>query len=119
MFSDVHEEIKGVHKASPGCGINIIAGRSTFSETSKHECNKDVPFDEYSMNIKDTSRNRDKKMIPDICNNVKIIIAMTGDLLFDLNIDRTKVQLVNPRLSDYKSLMELIRERSDLPCERE
>ena len=101
--SDVNTEAKDVKK------------HMNDTEMPKHKCNEqDPPEDEFSRNIKNTSRNTDfKKFIPEIRDNEKHIVAMTNDLIFDLNMDTNKIHIVNPRHSDFMILLELIHERED------
>ena len=117
MDKDVNTDFENVQKVKHD--INVTDGRSQFrnKNNSQRKNSKDSPVDEFSRNSKDASRNRVfKTFIPEIRNNERHIIGMTDDVIFDLNMDTSRVRIVNPRQTDYKSLLELIHARKEYEC---
>ena len=78
---------------------------------------EDDLYEEFKTNIRNSTRNRTyHKFAIEKINGHSHVLAMTDDLIVDINKDTRKVNSFNPTNEQYKNLHALLLERGDVGC---
>lgn len=109
--------LHNTHKLKGECALDQQNSESFHSEHAAgcdDKWKKELVFEEFKQNINDKSRNRSyTKFVSDIRDGTKHILALTDDLIVDLNMKVSKIDILNPTRDEYRGMCALVSQGDD------